>query len=703
MKPLLLIAALLTSVAVLAQTNQNTDSAPVFLLDQFGPVKTPADAAATFEKASKDIITSGGGVIIIPANAPAGWRPKNNSQEEWRKPAPPAPAKNWGAKPGVTVVDARSGTVNIQPPQTTGIQIDRTLNLPEGESLPFWDYFPMLKLRNSIVRGSTSYREWLQEAVEPGPDRHFYVPTIRGVFPGMFMSIGEWGTVERLYVKSIGYDKEKQMWYFVADTAAGQPKGTLMGNKNHVNILDMITESHTENQTFDVRNWRYNYSQGDNYLYDARFHYMGDTHSTAGDENGVLYAAFTKSLTDIFRGKVESWDVATGALVFQGVGKTLGTGRPLINMSPGKWLTNGTVQLLTGAGPGSGHIPTMGTGHYIHFSPDAGITDEVIGRYFAVNEPGEMVSGTKDVRRWYLIESVAKNADGSIDIRIVRQHWGAKSADSPLLYKATNYGPALHYIIAPGANVYDVADGVDSPKRTIKLVPTSFTGAAVDFAAGDPVEQAIGPDPFKPVPFRAWLWDQVPGGFPDPVFDIANYGVMRESLVWARGNSTGDYEKDRAKNYDQNPPWDKYIKLEAACNTAIVFGGDTANAALFFNQPHHEQPIKWRYGDRQTASLTVSRETGEFNFSGPIAVTGLSGEGKTPARNLRGKDVEVKAGETAVTIEFPVEETDASYAVFVEQNWLGIRAITVKTAKGFTIQFEKPAPVGAKLDWMIVR
>ena len=85
-----------------------------------------------------------------------------------------------------------------------------------------------------------------------------------------------------------------------------------------------------------------------------------------------------------------------------------------------------------------------------------------------------------------------------------------------------------------------------------------------------------------------------------------------------------------------------------------------------------------------------------------ISTPGISAD-KTPARNLRGKDVAVKAGTTSVTINFPVEETDASYAVFVEKNWIGDRAITKKDATGFTIQFEKPAPADAKLDWMIVR
>ena len=52
---------------------------------------------------------------------------------------------------------------------------------------------------------------------------------------------------------------------------------------------------------------------------------------------------------------------------------------------------------------------------------------------------------------------------------------------------------------------------------------------------------------------------------------------------------------------------------------------------------------------------------------------------------------------------FPKAETDDQYGVFIEQTWLGNRAIVKKEAQGFTVEFEKPAPAGAKLDWLIVR
>ena len=719
---------------------------PFYSLEKFGPVETASNAQDTLRKASEAVMATGGGVIVIPVNAASGWTPKNNSQRELRIPAPPEPTKSWKSGPGVTVFDSRGNTPRLFPPQSSGLSIERVMNLAQGDSLSFWGYYPMLTMKNTILRGSTSYRDWLQEAVAPGKDQRFYVATIRGVFPGMFLSVGEYNSVERLYVKSLGYDQAKKMWYFVADTLTGHPRGDIFSNKNHVSILDLQSNSHNENQTFDVRLWRHNYSQGDNYLFDARFKYMGDVHSTSGDENGVIYAAFVESLTGIFRAKVERWDPVSGELVYKNAvertPETLGSGRPIINLNPAKLITNGTVMIVSPASfweidlrlsnatfqgktyptttwKGAAGFNELRMGGLIRFSADASISEAVVGRYFAVDEEDEYVPKAKAVRRWYLIDSVTKNADGTADMRIIRHWWGAKSAGAPTLYKPENYSwdgheKPLHYIVAPGANAYEVSEGVGNSKRSIRLVPTPFAGTAVDFAANDAIEQAIGPDPFKPTPFRSWLWDKVPGVFPSSVFDVANNGVMRDSVLWVHGNSTGDGEKDRAFHYDRQLAWNKLLRIESACNVGIWFGADTEEAALLFAQPHHVQPIKWHYAIQsnaapKVASLTVSRETGEFNFTGgglsvegPIRTTGLSADA-TPARNLRGKDVAVKAGETAVAIAFATPEADASYAVFVEQSWIGNRAVVKKTAGGFTVLFEKPAPDGAVLDWMIVR
>ena len=86
-----------------------------------------------------------------------------------------------------------------------------------------------------------------------------------------------------------------------------------------------------------------------------------------------------------------------------------------------------------------------------------------------------------------------------------------------------------------------------------------------------------------------------------------------------------------------------------------------------------------------------------------MTATGLSGDQDRPAKNLRGKNVAVKTGETKISVTFPIAETDENYAVFVEQNWSTNRAIVKKEPTGFTVEFDKPAPKEAKLDWMLVR
>ena len=733
---------------VLAQTDE-VDSATkagsvgaglVYSLEQFGAVTNVVAAEAAFQKASNEIIAGGGGILLIPVNTIAAWKPKNNTQHEIRIPAAPASAKSWRPGIGITVVDARGWRPSVQPPQATGMEFNRVLDLPAGESMPSWDMEPVLTLNNTILRGSTSYHDWLQEDVKAGADRRFYVATIRGVFPGEFLNaMTGHSNVPRLYVKTLGYDREKKLWYFVADTPIDVNKRAILSNKNHVNSLMMKTASHTENQTFDVWVERHNYSQGDNYIFDARNIYMGDAHSTAGDENNVLYAAFVVSDATIFQSVVEKWNAATGELVYtnNAKGNTLGTGRPIINLNPAKWITNGTVMIvrpasateygLNQADPqfhGQTYPTTVETnrigmrqlsmGGLIRFSADAPVTDEAVGRYFAVDEADEYVPKAKTVRRWYLIDSVTKNTDGTKDLRIIRHWWGAKSAGSPTLYKPENYSwdgheKPLHYVIAPGANAYDVADGVNNPKRTIRLAPAPFTGTPADFAALDPIEQAIGPDPFKPIPFRSWMWDKVPGAFPATVFDIANNGdVMRESYLWIHGNSSGDVEKDKLSHYDRNPPWNTLMRLDSTCNTGIRFGADTADAALFFAQPYHVQPLKWNYDIStnhapKVASLTVSRETGDFTFSGGlVTAAGLSG-GDKPARNLRGLNQPVPAGGKELVIKFPQAETDNAYMVVLQLSWLTNQAIINRTAEGFTVQFATPPAAAGELSWLLVR
>jgi hypothetical protein len=716
---LFFLAALLSAwLPLLAQ-----ESLKVWSLDAFGPLRTPAEAQAALEKASAAILAAKGGMLIIPREAPAGWELENISQGTWRNPPPPAPAnRNWGNGPGLTVLDQRTGTVRVLVPEMTGNIFSRTLRLPEGQGFAEDSYAPLLRLENNVVRGTTSYRDWLLEDVQAGKDRRVYVRTIRGLFPGMFLNSGDYNNVQRLYVKSLGYDKAKGRPYFVADTDADLPaKTTLLHNKNHANALFMQTNANTENQTFDVFAYRHQYTQGGGAMYAGRFNYMGDVHSTNGDENGVIFAAFSLSETNVFRGSVQAVKPETNELTYTNAvnAQTLASGRPLIDMNPAKWVTGGKCYIFNPGGA------LLGWGGSIR-SKDAPWTREVVGRYFALDEPDEYVPGTDKVRRWFLITSF--NEENGIKMLSVQRHWwGAKNANSisrlynPWHFSLTDDKPnLLAYIIAPGAMVYDVADGVaagfehanGARTRTVKIVPTALRGTAADFAPGDALEQAIGPDPFKPIAFRSWVFDSVPGG-PTPFFDVRNDGLTsRWTVLWVNGHSPryADFvdPKRPLPQISFGSIWD----IQASCDTGIDFRRNVANAALLFKQPGNtpanDQMTQLRW-ENPRATLGVT-DQGMLLMSLPVDVAGkglaslqgISGS-REPGSNLRGLQVPVDAGATKTAIVLRVPEKSAAYGVVVQPSWSTAHAVTAQTAAGFTVDFSTPAPAGASLNWVLMR
>ncbi len=720
-----------------------------FTLDQFGPVGTAAQAQATLEKAVEALVKQGGGVLLIPASAPADWEPENLSQTQWRTPEPPAPAKSWGYSKGVTIVDCRGGTAKILLPHMPGSVISRTISLPEGQSAGHWDYHPMIQFDNSIIRGTTSYHDWIIGEVKAGKDQRIYVRTIRGLFPGMFVNTLGGGPVNRLYIKSLGYDKEKHQAYVVADVNTDVGAGALLSNKTHANVMRMDTFSHTENQTFDFMAVRHNYSQGDNYMIHGYFEYMGDVHSTAGDENGVIFAAFAKSQSNNFRGRVETFNAQTGELKYTAASNafTLGSGRPLINMNPAKWITEGRAIIVH---PGGALLNWGGSIR----SKDAPWTADVVGRYFAVDEPDEYVPGSDQARRWYYISQFSEEG-GLKKLSVVRHWWGAKeNSGISRLYNPAHYTvnaddeknwKPLRYIIAPGANVYDVSRGVrdDGPvggryaagarERIIKLAPGPHSGTAVDFTAGDPIEQSVGVDPFKPIPFRCWMWEGVPGAFPAPVLDVANHGeVQRYAALRVGGGSPRYSDYTNPEKPLPQIPYNRMIDIQSACERGIVFNGEVEDAALLFTQPSPQgQVIHWdgTSWEQPVTNLSVSPRgdlllwwrarahtggPGGLDLSGQ-SLTGLSGlagakqadywapTDATKAANFRQVKVPVPAGAKSLPVTLARPEPDEKYAAVVSPSWMTNHAVTKVTAAGFTVEFDRPAPAGATLDWLIVR
>src|SRR5262249_18771600 len=152
-------------------------------------------------------------------------------------------------------------------------------------------------------------------------------------------------------------------------------------------------------------------------------------------------------------------------------------------------------------------------------------------------------------------------------------------------------------------------------------------------------------------------------------FDISNRGAASRYSVMTVSGAPASLE-ETAKRKEGKPAWDNVIVLQAAATVGLNCKADFADAAILFQQPNREQPIKWHYAHEEgkgakEATLTVARTTGELNFqgggvktNGPVSgVTGISGDG-APAKNLRGKNVAVKEKETTVRIRFPQPEAD---------------------------------------------
>lgn len=719
-------------------------------LSDFGPVDTPPNMKATFTAATNALAASGGVLCLTPAQSKA-LKPVNNAQGSWRTPPPPEACTRWGIGPGFTLVEIGEKKTRVLPPQVSGLEFDRTLRMDRGDSLPHWTTDHIVKMRNNLVHGSNSYLDWIQAPVKAGKDARFYVKSIRGIRPGQFLNLhggpGYGGGVTRGYIKSIGYDQEQNMHYFVADTDRDHVAGAIVQNKNNVGLLYLEQNANCDEQTYDVMLRRRQYAGGDTYMFFAWYEYMSDIHSAAGDENGTLYGGYVKTLANNFRAKVKQVDWEEKRLTFE-AGRnveTLSNSRPLINLNPGKHITAGHVRIV----PPESYWETTDSGRYVSEgqtyptrlikNPVTGVSElsmggvirgdrdcpwdeSIIGRFFAVTEETERVPKAKDLYRWYEITGLTYNADGTKDITIMRFWWGAKSAGSPTLYRQDNYtwdghDRPLAYVIAPGTYANDITAAVPSEgfraQPVLGLAPFGDAGSSADFAPGDAIEQAIGPDPFKPIPWRMWMWENVPGAFPAPVIDLANYGTTaRHSALSVRGGKAN--KDDLEDTQTQRPSWDNVLMIQAAAQVGLNLAADFTKAAILFQQPYHDQPMTWQYAHDPTngpreASLTVSRETGRLDFTGPgarfagsITATGLSADA-TPARNLRGKNVPVDAGASTKEIAFAQAEADADYAVFIEQTWLSSRAVTRQTADGFTVAFDPPAPEGAKLHWMIVR
>ncbi|MBD3292702.1 MAG: hypothetical protein GF393_07230 [Armatimonadia bacterium] len=727
-------------------------------LDEFGPVETVEEAEATLEQALGQLMDEGGGVLIIPPNVTQELEIRNTEQGERR-------TRDEG--PAVTIIDYRGGFTEYhvapigkhQTGNWAGFRVERTLNL-SPESLPHWGTQTAQSIDNYIVSGSSSYMHTLMEPVEAGEDVRCYVSTIRGLWIGALMDItssvmGYGEPIELVPVKDIGWDPERKRNYFTCDLEHDHPAGALVYNKHNVNGLVAEAYSNSDNQTAgEIMAVRHNYAVGDSFCVTGHFRYMGDVFSGFGDEGGIVFNAETIGDLNFFHSTVEAVDTEDDAVVYND-GKcnahTLSTSRPLINMNRDKWITEGTVKIVSPSGTYEGETypgEIGGFGNAFNYqggaiigSADCPWDESVIGRFFCVTDESEVIlpgdSSTvggygkppeRPVYRWYRIMELEPRSDGTKRIKILRVRWSAVAAGAPNLFDDRNYTEdgrevSLSYAIAPGSWVYDVSEGWAQTHqtggilhwehpRTVRVVPGPDTGTEFDFAPGDEIEQPVGPDPWQPRPLRIRTFDQIPSTMPSATIEVQQKGrVQVPYAVNIDGIIRSADQLERRK--DHKPAYGTIINMNALADYAIEFDSEVMTAAMMFRQPNDRtQPIMWRTNMPGSASiLEVEPDNGEFAFrggdidtrnSGLQGVRGIS-RTQTPSRNLRGIDVGVETGATEAQVTFGTPEEDASYAVSVTPSWLTTVAVSQKTAEGFSAQFGTEAPEAATMDWVIVR
>jgi len=720
-------------------------------LAEFGDLSTVESAQAALKAGVEALLKAGGGILEIPANAPDRLAVHNDAQTKIDEPT-------------VTIVDYRRGYTRTCLPsigrhQTcvwAGSRLERRLNLGQ-KSLPHCGIYSNQAIQNYMVSGASSYMTTLTDPVEAGKDIRCYVDTIRGIWIGQFLNItgkpmSYAQPYDRIHVKSIGWDRERRTNFFTCDLAHDHPAGAIVYNKHVVNGLQVEGYSNCDNQSMEFQVTRRHYAVGDSFVISGMMFYMGDIFSGFGDEGGIVLNAETIGEINAFHSTVEAVDWSRDQLTYA-PGRTnphtLSNSRPLINMNRKKWTTAGTVLIVAPGGSYKGKsYPSVIGGLANVFNYQGGLilgskncpwTADVVGRYFALTDPAEIIEANdrssvggyaklagRPVYRWYRVKKFSENPDGTKVIKILRVRWSAVAAGAPKLFDDANYTRdghevPLHYAIAPGAWVYDVSQGWADTRatgghvykthpRTLRLVPSGDRGTPLDFEPGDPIEQAVGPDPWQPRPLRIRQFDQMPSTMPSATIEVQQLGrvqvpraIALEGIVRSRD--------DLKRRKDKKPAWDTAIDLTALTNVGLNFGAGVLDAAIVFRQPGgHPQPIRWANQVVGSSSLTVPPETGDFVLAGGHLdlsgksvrrTAGLSATA-TAASNLRGINVAVKEGAKELQIRFARPEADADYAVFLTPSWLTATAATAKTADGFTAHFAA-APANATVDWLLVR
>lgn len=710
-------------------------------LAAYGPIKTPAEAQAMLAKALADVISKGGGVLVVPPGAAADWQFEND-----------APSSTLHGVPTVTILDRRAGYERTLVPSNgklSGIHwASRHLERNVRQNVD--RVFGVLStevINTNIAGGTASYIQPSLAEAKAGKDARVYVPTIRGLYAGMHVNFhtgpprGFGAPSDTTPVKSIGWDKERRQHYIVMDLKLDHPAESLLSNKHVVNSLSVLENSNSDNQSMALQVTRNLYGQGDAFGIHSTIRNQGNIMSAAGDEGGLTFGADLYNDVSPFQGTVESVDWQKQELVYAPgtvQNHTLGTSRPLVNLNPKKWGTAGTVHIIAPgyADPWTDQNPVFAGGAIIG-SKDCGWTRDVVSRFFAIDEPSEYLDPANDasagytnapqrrVYRWYLIQKLEERPDGTKRLFVERTFWWSRSDTVPKLYDFENYTlpgreRPLKYVIAPGAYVTDVSrawtnaevrgGSVDaSSPRTLKLAPGGDVGTPFDFEKGDEITQAIGQDPWNPTGLRVRHHNYLPSTIGDHSFQAVNLGrVTVDAAIAIGGGSGGDLAADVKASKDKQPTFLRGISIGASTDVALRFGGDVRGAAIRFEQPNgRPQPMSWRLQapSQPPHTLTVDPEKGGFEFRGngiKLPLGGISA-GEEPANNLRGIAVAVPANAREVKVAFGKPEPDGNYAVTVQPDWITQDAVTKKTGEGFTVVFDTAPKADGKIDWIMVR
>ena len=101
-------------------------------------------------------------------------------------------------------------------------------------------------------------------------------------------------------------------------------------------------------------------------------------------------------------------------------------------------------------------------------------------------------------------------------------------------------------------------------------------------------------------------------------------------------------------------------------------------------------------GQITTLNLTVN---GDAQFKGNITV---AGDIQTAA-SRHGANVSINQGDTQAVVNLTAAQVDRNYTLQITPGWVTAYGVINKTATGFTVEFDKPAPLNATFDWLIIR